>query len=194
MKLILFKRFTKLSLARAAFWLATGVGLLIMPELGFLLNGAFYALIGCLLVNAVLRAVFFVRGTNMERGRDSKAERICRYIGLAVTVLFAAAAVHLIIFREWLSEFTPAFWGGLLALEGILYFAIALCAATAPQKFLLVILSAAVFLGAVLALGFIFGFGAGGVLGMATVLGIALLFAFLFEITAFFIRRRRMYK
>ena len=108
MKLILFKRFTKLSLARAAFWLATGVGLLIMPELGFLLNGAFYALIGCLLVNAVLRAVFFVRETNMERGRDSKAERTCRYISLAVAVLFAAAAVHLIIFREWLNEVTGA--------------------------------------------------------------------------------------
>ena len=59
MRFILFERFTKLSLLRAVFWLVMGVSLLLMPD--FLLGGLFYVLIGYLLVNAILRIIFFSR-------------------------------------------------------------------------------------------------------------------------------------
>lgn len=188
MSFILFERFTKLSLLRAVFWFIMGVSLLLMPD--FLLGGLFYVLIGYLIVNALLRIFFFARGANAENTQDNKVTLASRYISLVIAVLFVIVAVHFIIYREWLNEFTPAFLGGLLMLEGILYFVIALCAVTALQKFLLVILSGATFLQAALAIAFTFGFGVGGFTGMTTVLGIALLLAFLYEIAAFSIARR----
>ena len=161
-----------------------------MPELDFLLNGVFYMLIGYFLVNAVLRIIFYAREKVAENKQDNKAKSVCRYINLAIAILFILAAIHFIIFREWLNEFTPAFLGGLLMLEGILYFVIALCTGTTLQKLLLVILSGATFLGAVVSIGFTFGFGVGGITGVTTTLGIALLLALLYEIAAFCIARR----
>ena len=188
MNLILFERFTKLALVRAAFWLVMGISLLIMPE--FLLSGLFYVLIGYLLVNAVLRITMFARETATEHKRVNKSKSVCPYISLVIAILFLIIAIHFIIYREWLNEFTPAFFGGLLMLEGVLYFVIALCAVTALQKFLLVVLSGAAFLGAAAVIIFTFGFGIGGVPGMTMVLGIALLLAFLYEISAFFVARK----
>lgn len=190
MNLVLFERFAKLSLVRAAFWLVMGVSLLIMPELDFLLNGMFYVLTGYFLVNAVLRIFFFVREATTENNQNNRANSVCRYISLAIAILYIIAAIHFIIYREWLNEFTPAFLGGLLMLEGILYFVIALCSNTVLQKFLLVVLSITTFLGAVVTIGFTFGFGIGDVRGTMIVLGIALLLAFLYEITAFFVYRK----
>lgn len=190
MSLILFQRFAKLSLVRAAFWLVMGASLLIMPELDFLLNGMFYVLTGYFLVNAVLRIFFFVRETATENNQNNRANSVCRYISLAIAILYIIAAIHFIVYREWLNEFTPAFLGGLLMLEGILYFVMALCSNTALQKFLLVTLSIAIFLGAVVTIGFTFGFGIGGIHGITVVLGIALLLAFLYEIVAFYVYRR----
>ena len=188
MRFILFERFTKLSLLRAVFWLVMGVGLLLMPD--FLLGGLFYVLIGYLLVNAILRVIFFARETTAERSQGKKVALASRYASLVIAVLFVIVAIHFVIYREWLNEFTPAFVGGLLMLEGILYFVIALCAATTLQKFLLVILSGATFLQAALAIAFTFGFGIGGFTGMTTVLGIALLLACLYEVAAFCVDRR----
>lgn len=188
MSFILFERFTKLSLLRAVFWLIMGISLLLMPD--FLLGGLFYVLIGYLIVNALLHIFFFARETTAGDTQDSKAALASRYISLVIAVLFVIISAHFIIYREWLNEFTPVFLGGLLMLEGILYFVIALCAVTTLQKFLLVILSGTTFLQAALAIAFTFGFGVGGVTGMTTVLGIALLLAFLYEIAAFSIARR----
>lgn len=185
MSSILFMRFTKLSVVRAILWLVTGISLLIMPNLEFLLNEVFYAMISYLLINAVLRIILFARETVTEREKNNSIASIIRYISLVIAIFFIIIAIHLIIYREWLNEFTPAFLGGLLLIEGILYFVIALCANTSLQKFLLVVLSGAVILGAVVSIGFTFGFGVGGIDGMTKVLGIALLLAFLYEIVAY---------
>ena len=190
MNLNLFERFTKLSLVRAAFWLVMGISLLIMPKLEFLLNGLFYMLIGYLFVNAILRTIFFARERTTVNKHNNASKSVIPYISLGIAILFVIAAVHLIIFREWLNEFTPVFLGGLLMLEGILYFVIALCAVTSLQKSLLIIISGAVFLGAAIAIAFTFGFGVGGVTVMTRILGIALLLAFLYEISAFYTYRR----
>lgn len=188
MSFILFARFTKLSLLRAVFWLVMGISLLLMPD--FLLGGLFYVLIGYLLINAFFRIVFFTCETTAEYLQNNKGALASRYAGLMIAVLFLIVAVHFIIYREWLNEFTPVFLGGLLILEGMLYFVIALCAATTLQKLLLVILSGATFLQAIIAIAFTFGFGIGGLTGMTKVLGIALLLAFLYEIAAFCANRR----
>lgn len=144
MSFILFERFTKLSLLRAIFWLIMGISLLLMPD--FLLDGLFYVLTGYLIVNTLLRIFFFYLEVTAGHTRDNKAALASRYISLAIAVLFVIVTVHFIIFKKWLNEFTPAFLSGLLMLEGILYFVIALCAVTALQKFLLIILSGATFL------------------------------------------------
>lgn len=187
MRFTLFERFTKLSPVRAVFWLVMGASLFIKPELDFLLNGLFYALTGYLLVNAVLRIIFFIRETIRKSDQKRAAVLVVRCGSIAIALTFIVAAIHLIIFREWLHEFTPALLGGLLMLEGVLYFVIALCAITALQKFLLVILSGAVCLTAIISIGFTFGFGVNGVTGMIIVLGIALLSASLYEIAAFLV-------
>lgn len=190
MNYLLFKSFTKLSLVRAAFWLVMGICLLIIPELNFLLNGIFYILTGYFLVNAALRIIFFAHEKVEEHKQNNIVKSVFGCINLGIAILFIIAAVHFIIFREYLNEFTPAFLGGLLILEAILYFAIAICAVTALQKFLLIILAGAAFLGAIVSIVFTFGFGIGGVTGMITILGIALMLAVLYEIAAFCIAYR----
>lgn len=190
MTFTLFERFTKLSLIRAVFWLVMGASLLIEPDLDFLLNRLFYMLIGYLFIIAVLRIIFFANEATTGSEQKSIQTSVIRCSSLAVAIVFVIVAIHLIIFREWLHEFIPVFLGGLLMLEGVLYFVIALCAATALQKFLLVILSGATCLTAIISIGFTFGFGVNGIAGMATVLGIALLLAFLYEIAAFLVARK----
>lgn len=188
MRFVLFDRFTRLSFIRAAFWLLMGLCLLSIQN--FLLGGSFYLLIGYLLINAVLRIILFIRETTTKHEQRNTATIVFRYISLMLAVLLIITAVHLIIFRDWLNEFTPVFLGALLMLEGILYFMIALCAATALQKFLLILLSTAAFFDAVTGIIFTFGFGIGGVYGITMVLGITLLCAFLYEITASCIARK----
>lgn len=182
MDLILLERFTRLSLVRAAFWGIMGISLLLMPE--FLLGGVFYVLTGYCLVIAVLRIALFVREI------IAKQLHYFSYFSLVIAILFLIAAFHFIYFRNLLNGLTPVFLGGLLMLEGILYFLIAICAATTLQRFLLIVLSGAVLFGSAAIIVFTFGFGVGGVLGITIVSGIAFLLAFLFELTALCICRK----
>lgn len=190
MNLILFESFTKLSLVRAVFWFVMGICLLIMPELDFLLNGIFYMLIGYFLINSVLRIIFLANEKVVGNNKNNRVKLVCRYINWGIAILFFITTIHFIIFREYLNEFTPVFLDGLLTLEGIYYFMIAIFAVTARQKLLLIILSVSVFLGAIVSIGFTFGFGIGGVAGIITTLGIALMLATLYEMASFGIAYR----
>ncbi|AEE91949.1 conserved membrane protein of unknown function [Tepidanaerobacter acetatoxydans Re1] len=190
MSALLFKNFTKYALLRAAFWGIMGIILFALPD--FFLDGMFYAIVGYMLVDGILRIVDFVRESAANHIHEKKAGSPLRYFSLVVAVLLLVVVIHSIIFRDLLIQVTPVYLGGLLLLRGILYFVIALCANTFMQRGLLVALSGIVFLGGAAVLVFTFGFGIGGIPGLIKVSGAALLLACLYELAAYLVYRKNL--
>lgn len=190
MSTLLFENFTKYSLLRAAFWGIMGIILFALPD--FLLGGMFYAIVGYMFVDGILRIVDFVRESAANHIHEKKAGSPLRYFSLVVAVLLIVVVIHSIIFRHLLIQVTPVYLGGLLLLEGILYFVIALCANTFTQRGLLVALSGIAFLGGAAVLAFTFGFGIGGIPGLTKVCGAALLLACLYELAAYLVYRKNV--
>ncbi len=190
MSTLLFENFTKYSLLRAAFWGIMGIILFALPD--FFLDGMFYAIVGYMLVDGILRIVDFVRESAANHIHEKKAGLSLRYFSLVVAVLLLVVVIHSIIFRHLLIQVTPVYLGGLLLLEGIIYFVIAICANTFPQRGLLVFLSVMVCLGGAAVLVFTFGFGIGGIPGLTKVSGVALLLACLYELSAYLVYRKNL--
>lgn len=186
---LLLENFTKYALLRAAFWGIMGIILFALPD--FLLDGMFYAIVGYMLVDGIWRIVDFVRESAANHIPEKKAGSPLRYFSLVVAVLLLVVVIHSIIFRHLLIQVTPVYLGGFLLLKGIIYFVIALCANTFPQRGLLVFLSVIAFLGGAAVLVFTFGFGIGGIPGLTKVSGAALLLACLYELTAYLIYRKK---
>ena len=191
MKSLLFGKFAKFAMLRAAFWGIMGIILFALPD--FLLDGMFYAIVGYMLVDGIWRIVDFVRESSAKNYVYEKKEALpLRYFSLVVAVLLIVVVIHSIIFRHLLIEITPVYLGVLLLLEGILYFVIALCANTFMQKGLLVALSGIAFLGGAAVLVFTFGFGIGGIPGLTKVSGTTLLLACLYELAAYLVYRKNV--
>ncbi|WP_207727259.1 hypothetical protein [Caproicibacter fermentans] len=190
MDAFLFEDFTKCAMLRAAFWGIMGIILFALPN--FLLDGMFYAIVGYMLADGIWRIVKFVRESAANHIHDKKAGSPLRYFSLVIAVLLLVVVAHSIIFRHFLIQITPVYLGGLLLLEGIIYFVIALCANTFPQRGLLVFLSVIAFLGGAAVLVFTFGFGVGGIPGLTKVSGTALLLACLYELAAYLIYRKNV--
>lgn len=190
MSTLLFENFTKYSLLRAAFWGIMGIILFALPD--FLLDGMFYAIVGYMLVGGILRIVDFVRESAANHIHEKKVGLSLRYFSLVVAALLLVVVIHSIIFRHLLIQVTPVYLGGLLLLEGIIYFVIAICANTFQQRGLLVFLSVIVCLGGAAVLVFTFGFGIGGIPGLAKVSGVALLLACLYELSAYLVYRKNL--
>lgn len=191
MKSLLFDKFAKFALLRAAFWGIMGIILFALPD--FLLGGMFYAIVGYMLVDGIWRIVDFVGESSAKNHvYKKKAVLSLRYFSLVVAVLLIAVVIHSIVFRRLLIEVTPVYLGGLLLLEGILYFVIALRANTFMQRGLLITLSVIVFLGGAAVLIFTFGFGIGGTLGLTKVSGAALLLACFYELAAYLVYRKNV--
>ena len=188
MSKLLFENFTKHSLLRAAFWGIMGIILFALPD--FLLGGMYYAIVGYMLVDGILRIVDFARESAANHIREKKAGSPLHYFSLVVAVLLIVVVIHSIIFRHLLIEVTPVYLGGLLLIRGILYFVIALCANTFMQRGLLVALSGIAFLGGAAVLVFTFGFGIGGIPGLTKVSSAALLLACLYELAAYLVHRK----
>ena len=161
-----------------------------LPE--FLLDGMFYAIAGYMLVDGILRSMDFVREGVANHTHEKKAGSLLRYFSLVVAVLLIVVVIHTIIFRHLLIQVTPVYLGGLLLLEGILYFIIALYANTFTQRGFLVALSGITFLGGAAVLAFTFGFGIGGIPGLTKVSGATLLLACLYELAAYLVYRKNV--
>ncbi|SNS87778.1 Short repeat of unknown function [Anaerovirgula multivorans] len=189
-KSLLFDKFAKFAMLRAAFWGSMGIILFALPD--FLLDGMFYAIVGYMLVDGIWRIVDFVRESAANHIHEKKAGSLLRYFSLVIAVLLIVVVIHSIIFRHLLIQVTPVYLGGLLLLEGILYFVIALCANTFMQRGLLVALSGITFLGGAAVLVFTFGFGIGGIPGLTKVSGAALLLACLYELVAYLVYRKNV--
>lgn len=188
MSTLLLEHFTKYSLLRAAFWGIMGMTLFALPD--FLLNGMFYAIVGYMLVDGILRIMGFVRESAVNHIREKKAGSPLRYFSLVVAVLLIVVVIHSILFRHLLIQVTPVYLGGLLLIRGILFFVIALSANTFLQRGLLVALSGIAFLGGAAVLVFTFGFGIGGIPGLTKVSGTALLLACFYELAAYLVYRK----
>ncbi|WMJ86993.1 hypothetical protein [Anaerocolumna sp. MB42-C2] len=185
---LLFKNLTKYALFRASFWGVLGMILLTLPD--FYLNGMFYMIVGYMLTVGIWRIVGFARECAVNHIKDKKMCSPLRYFSLLVAVLLIVVVIQSIIFRHLMIRVTPVYLGGLLLLESILYFIIALCANTFMQRGLLVAFSGIVFLGGAAVLAFTFGFGIGGIMGLTKVSCAALLFACLYELTAYLVYRK----
>lgn len=190
MKSLLFEKFAKFAMLRAAFWGIMGIILFTLPD--FLLDGMFYAIVGYMLVDGIWRIVDFIRESAANHVPEKKGVLPLRYFSLVVAVLLIVVVIHSIIFRHLLIEITTVYLGGLLLLEGIIYFVIALCANTFMQRGLLVVLSGIAFLGGAAVLVFTFGFGIGGIPGLTKVSGAALLLACLYELAAYLVYRKNV--
>lgn len=185
---LLFENFTKYALLRAAFWGIMGMILFALPD--FLLGGMFYAIVGYMLVDGILRIVDFVRESAANHIHAKKAGSPLRYFSLVVAVLLLVVVIHSILFKHLLIQVTPVYLGGLLLIRGILYFVIALSANTFMQRGLLVALSGIALLGGAAVLVFTFGFGIGGIPGLIKISGAALLLACFYELAACLVYRK----
>lgn len=190
MNTLLFENFTKYSLLRAAFFGIMGIILFALPD--FLLDGMFYAIVGYMLVGGILGIVDFFRENATNHTREKKAYSFIRYFNLVVAILLIMVVIHSIIFRHFLIQVTPIYLGGLLLLEGIFYFVIALSANAFTQRWLLIVLSLITFLSSVTVLVFTFGFGIGGIIGLTKVSGATLLLACLYELAAYLVYRKNL--
>lgn len=186
---LLYERFAKFALPRAVFWGIMGIILFALPK--FLLDSMFYTIVGYMLVDGIWRIVNFVRESTLtSHVHNKKTVLPLRFFSLVAAIFLIVAVIHSIVFRHLLIQVTPVYLGGLLMLESIIYFVIALCA----NKFrgLLVVLSVIIFLGGAAVLIFTFGFGIDGILGLAKVSGTTLLLACFYELVAYLIYRRNV--
>lgn len=180
MKSLLFEKFAKHAKLRAAFWGIIGILLFVWPE--FLLGGLFYALVGYVLLDGIGRVIDFVRVRSVNYVQKRDAFSSLSYFSLVIAILQLVIVIHAVYFRRFLIQATPVYLGGYLLLEGIIYFVIARCANTIPQKRFLVPCSLIVFWGGVVILVFTFGFGVGGLHGLAIISGGASMLACFYEV------------
>lgn len=174
----LFEKLAKFAMLRAAVFGGMGIVTLLFPQ--FLRGAVFYAVVGYVLLCGIFGiADYFLCG------KDIKAP--FRYGTLAAAALMLAFGIFSIVYGRYLVHVAPLYLGGLMLVNGFVYFMAALCAKTRMQ-WLLTILSMLVLVGSGAI--FIFTFGFEIVLTTSQASGIVLLLSCAYELAACLIYRK----
>lgn len=172
MKLTLYERFTRFSVPRTLFFCIMGVVLLVVPS--FALNGAFYAIVGYLIVAGIFGFVDCLRRKKSWFG----------YVSLTISAILVLFGVGSILFARYLVHVAPLYLGALFLIEGVLYFIIAPVTPRGLKRTLLIVLSIMVFVGGAAVIVFTLGFGVDGVSGLGRVAGISSILAGVYSLIA----------
>jgi len=152
-----------------------GIILLAIPS--FVLNGAFYAVVGYLVLAGIFGLVYFIR---------SKGEKhLLNYASVAVSVILILFGICGVVFSRYLVNVSPLYLGALLLIEGVDYFSVALCSSGGLRRSFLIILSVIVFLGGMGVIVFTLGFGIDGLSGLAKVSGASSILSCVYALAAY---------
>jgi uncharacterized membrane protein HdeD (DUF308 family) len=155
-----------------------GIATFLFPE--FLLNGMVYVIAMYAILNGALSiADYFLHG------RDDK--KATSYVNIAIACLLIVFGNLSVIYYRYLVSILPVLLGGLMMIESIVYFVIALCPVT-KTKLLLIILAVFIMIGGIVANIFTFGFG--GVLTLSQIFGTLLLLSCVYELVVCLINRK----
>lgn len=169
---LLYEKFAKFAMLRAVVFGVMGVVTLLYPQ--FLQGTVFYIVVGYVFLCGIWSiADYFLSG------KEVKAP--FRYGSLAAAVLMIAFGMLSIIYGRYLVHVAPLYLGGLMLVNGFIYFVTALCP-KARMQWLLTLLSLFVLLGGSAIVIFTFGFEI--VLTLAQVSGITLLLSCAYELVA----------
>lgn len=175
---LLYERFSKHAVIRAAILAVMAILTLVFPAL--LQTGMVYVIAGyAILVGAlgILDAVWRPEGSKTS----------AHYGHIVLSGILIVFGIMVIVNSRYLMGFLPLFLGGVMMVEGILYFVIALCSKV-TLKPLLVILAILIFLGGIVT--GIFSFGFGGLVTLSRITGTLLLLSSLYELAVCLSRQK----
>lgn len=179
MKTLLCKRFIKFSIPRILFFGVMGIVLLALPS--FVLNGAFYAVVGYL----VLAGIFCI--VDCSRRKDKK--NLLDFASIIISAILILFGINSLVFTRYLVNVSPLYFGALLLIEGMYYLIVAICGAGALQRIVLTILSIIVFLSGAGVVVFTLGFGVDGLSGLAGISGVSSILSCAYALLAYLFSR-----
>lgn len=172
-----FDKYAKYAMLRAVVFAVMGI--LIWMLSGFFGGTVFYVIVGYVLLNGIWSIADYFLWV-----KETKAPG--RYGNLFAAFLMIVFGVLSIIYGGYLVHIAPLYLGGLMLVNGFVYFVIAL-RVKARLQWLLILLSMSVLLGSCAIVIFTFGFEI--VLTLAQVSGITLLLSCSYELVAGLIYR-----
>lgn len=178
LKSLLFEKFIKYAMLRAAFLGIMGIITFLFPE--FLLNGMVYVIGGYVILNGALSIV----GAVIHGRNDNKTTS---YVNIVISCLLIICGMLSIVYHRYLISILPVFLGSLMMIEGIVYFIIALRLVT-KTKLLLIFISVFIMIGGIASNIFTFGFG--GLPILSQIFGTLLLLSCLYELIAYLVYRK----
>lgn len=178
---LLYEKFEKLALLRAVFFAITGIATLLFT--GFLRGTVFYVFAGYVFLLGIWG---FADGFFCSK----ETRAFVRYGNFIVAAFMIVFGILSIIYSRYLVRVAPLYLGGLMLVNGFVYFLATLCAKTRLQWFL-ALLSLSVLLGGGAIVIFTFGFEI--VLTLAEVSSITLLLSCAYELIAHLIYRKSNY-
>lgn len=125
MSLLLYDRFVRYSMLRAALLGIMGVVTLLFPE--FLINAFVYVIAGYVILNGALSVFDYIL--------SEKAS--INYFNLILCCLLAVSGIPMIVYFRYLVGILPVFLGGLAMIESVVYFVIAMCTQKIKRKILI---------------------------------------------------------
>ena len=116
MKSLRYERFTRFSIPRILFFGIMGIILFAIPS--FVLSGAFYAVVGYLVLAGVYSLVYFIR-----RGE----KHLLKYTSVSVSVILILFGFISMVFARYLANVSPLYLGAIILIESVCYFSVSLC-------------------------------------------------------------------
>ncbi|MEG2217102.1 MAG: hypothetical protein RRZ24_08035 [Clostridia bacterium] len=175
---LLCEKFGKIAMLRAAFF--AGMSSVTLLFSGFLRGVVFYVVVGYVILCGVWSVTNYFL---CEKGTKSPF----RYGSLVTAAFMIAFSIISIIYGRYLVHIAPLYLGGLMLVNGLVYFVVAMCV-KAGLQWLLTLLSILVLIGGSAIVIFTFGFEI--VLTLAQVSSITLLLSCAYELVAYLIHQK----
>lgn len=175
---LLFEKFTRYSILRAAILCVMGIVTFFSPE--FLLSGMVYVIAGYAILNGALSVANYLL-------HEKVAHKAINCVSLIAACLLIIFGILSIVYFRYLVSILPVFLGVLMMIESIIYFVIALCAVTRTKP-ILIILAVFIMIGGIAVNIFTFGFG--DVLALSQIFGTLLLLSCAYELIVYLIHQK----
>ncbi|GEM_PF-2809702 len=178
LKALLFEKFARFAMLRAALLAIMGIVTFLFPE--FLLIGMVYAVAGYVILNGALGITDYFRHKN-------ESQKTVHYVNIAVACLLIIFGILSVVYYRYLVSILPVFLGGLMMVESIVYFINALFPHTKAKPFL-ILLTVFIMIGGIASNVFTFGFG--GIQTLSQIFGTLLLLSCGYELFIYIVHRR----
>ncbi len=178
LKSLLVEKFAKYAVFRAALLAIMGIVTFLLPE--FLLSGMVYVIAGYMILNGALGITDYFLRKN-ENGKTAS------FVNIAVACLLIVFGVLSVVYYRYVVGILPVFLGGLMMIESMVYFVIALFT-SAKIKPLLIFLAVFIMIGGITSNIFTFGFGS--IRTLSHIFGTLLLLSCAYELFVYIVHRK----